>query len=104
MRDLSLHEVEFVSGGSTPEGGEGDGGQFTDGQCVAAGAGMGLAGGLGAIAAGMAVGSVVPGAGTLVGGAAGLVVATATGIFTWVCMETNGKEGGSNESDQVKDK
>lgn len=50
---------------------------------------MGLAGGLGAIGAGMAVGSIVPGLGTIVGGIAGLVVGTAAGIFTWTCTESN---------------
>ncbi|MGX6647887.1 hypothetical protein ACWCOP_08090 [Maricaulaceae bacterium MS644] len=78
MRELTQAEINFVSGG-----------EFTDGQCVAAGAGMGLAGGLGAIGAGMAVGSIVPGLGTIVGGIAGLVVGTAAGIFTWTCTESN---------------
>lgn len=77
MRELTSIEVEFVSGGSHLPEHSNDPTQlsagsdsFTDGQCVAAGAGMGLAGGVGAIGTGMAVGSVVPGAGTLVGGLA----------------------------------
>jgi len=82
MRSLTQSETDLVSGG-----------EFTDGQCVPAGAGLGLAGGLGAIGAGMAVGSIVPGLGTLVGGLAGLVVGTAAGLFTYTCVESDDLEG-----------
>jgi hypothetical protein len=90
MRELNLAEIETVSGGDM-RGGTGpfglplldkNGGNFSDGQCVAGGAAIGLTGGLGAAGAGAAVGSIVPGLGTAVGVLAGLVVSTAAGMFT----------------------